>query len=61
MCIADIRKLSEVMEGRADVIVAGALILLEIMKIRGFAEATVSDRGVRYGIVIREWEKGMKK
>jgi len=61
MRIADIRKLSEVMEGRADVIVAGALILLEIMEIHGFTEATVSDRGVRYGIVIREWEKRTKK
>ena len=59
MRVAEIRKLSEVMEGRADVIVAGTLILLEIMEIHGFAEAIVSDRGVRYGIVIREWERTM--
>jgi exopolyphosphatase/guanosine-5'-triphosphate,3'-diphosphate pyrophosphatase len=57
MPVADIRELSEVMEGRADVIVAGALIMLEIMEMHGFGEAIVSDRGVRYGIVLREWER----
>ncbi len=55
--VAEIRRLSEVMEGRADVIVAGTLILQEIMETHGFEEAIVSDRGVRYGIVIREWER----
>jgi exopolyphosphatase / guanosine-5'-triphosphate,3'-diphosphate pyrophosphatase len=57
MRVAEIRQLSEVMEGRADVIVAGALIMLEIMRMHGLDEAIVSDRGVRYGIVIREWER----
>ena len=57
MPVAEIRKLSEALEGRADVIVAGALILLEIMEAHRFAEAIVSDRGVRYGIVLREWER----
>ena len=61
MRVAEIRKLSEVMEGRADVIVAGTLILQEIMETHGFEEAIVSDRGVRYGIVIREWERTMDK
>jgi len=56
MRVAEIRKLSEVMEGRADVIVAGALIMLEIMQAHGFTEAVVSERGVRYGMVIRDWE-----
>ncbi len=59
MRVAEIRKLSEVMEGRADVIVAGTLIMREIMETHGFEEAIVSDRGVRYGIVIREWERTM--
>ncbi len=52
-----IRKLSPVMEGRHDVITAGALILLSFMKHFDFNELIVSERGVRYGLAIREWEK----
>jgi exopolyphosphatase/guanosine-5'-triphosphate,3'-diphosphate pyrophosphatase len=53
----DIRTLSNATEGRADIITAGTLILLEFMKFRKFDELIVSERGVRYGIAIREWEK----
>jgi exopolyphosphatase / guanosine-5'-triphosphate,3'-diphosphate pyrophosphatase len=53
----EIRALSETTEGRADIITAGTLILLEFMKIGGFTELIVSERGVRYGIGIRELEK----
>ena len=52
-----IRALSEIMEGRADVITAGALILREVMEHFGFREMTVSERGVRYGLALREWER----
>jgi exopolyphosphatase/guanosine-5'-triphosphate,3'-diphosphate pyrophosphatase len=52
-----IRELSPVMEGRADVIVAGALILLEAMQQFGFEELVVSERGVRFGLALREAEK----
>jgi exopolyphosphatase/guanosine-5'-triphosphate,3'-diphosphate pyrophosphatase len=54
---AEILKLSPVMEGRADVITAGALILREIMAHYKFREMIVSERGVRYGLAIREWER----
>lgn len=54
---ARIRELSEVMEGRADIITAGALILHEVMTHAGFDEVIVSERGVRYGIALREWER----
>ena len=53
-----IRDLSDVMEGRADVITAGALILSEVMQHAGFDEVVVSERGVRYGLALREWERG---
>ncbi len=53
----DIRTLSNTTEGRADIITAGTLILLEFMKFRKFDELIVSERGARYGIAIREWEK----
>ncbi len=52
-----IRTLSEVLEGRNDVITAGALILREVMRHFGFTAMIVSERGVRYGLAIREWEK----
>jgi exopolyphosphatase / guanosine-5'-triphosphate,3'-diphosphate pyrophosphatase len=51
-----IRTLSGVMEGREDIITAGALILREVMAHLGFKEVVVSERGVRYGLVLREVE-----
>jgi exopolyphosphatase/guanosine-5'-triphosphate,3'-diphosphate pyrophosphatase len=52
-----IRDLSPVMEGRADVITAGALILQQMMEQCGFEELLVSERGVRYGLALREEKK----
>ena len=57
MRAAEIRKLSAVMEGRADIITAGALILLHVMTHFKFDKMIVSERGVRYGLAIREWER----
>jgi exopolyphosphatase/guanosine-5'-triphosphate,3'-diphosphate pyrophosphatase len=57
MRAAEIRKLSAIMEGRADIITAGALILLHVMTHFIFDKMIVSERGVRYGLAIREWEK----
>jgi exopolyphosphatase/guanosine-5'-triphosphate,3'-diphosphate pyrophosphatase len=57
MSAADILNLSTVMEGRADVMTAGALILREIMAHFKFQTMTVSERGVRFGLVLREWER----
>jgi exopolyphosphatase/guanosine-5'-triphosphate,3'-diphosphate pyrophosphatase len=39
---------------RADVIVAGALVLEELMLAAGFPAITVCERGVRHGLLIRE-------
>lgn len=57
MSAHEIRQLSNVMEGRSDVIIAGTLILREIMAHFGFDEIVVSERGVRYGLLVREWER----
>lgn len=54
---SQIRALSNVTEGRADILTAGALILLEFMKTVAAEELVVSERGVRYGVVLREWKK----
>ena len=54
----EIRALSDVMEGRSDVITAGALIAREFMEHFKFHNMLVSERGVRYGIALREAERG---
>ncbi len=53
----EILRLAEYMEGRNDIITAGAIMLEEIMGFLGAEEVIVSERGVRYGIALREWEK----
>lgn len=57
MTVEKILNLSHIMEGRADVITAGVLILREVMAHYEFKEMIVSERGVRYGLVLREWER----
>jgi exopolyphosphatase / guanosine-5'-triphosphate,3'-diphosphate pyrophosphatase len=51
----EIRALSNVLEGRADVITAGTLILQEAMESFHCSDMTVSERGLRYGLALREW------
>ncbi len=58
MKVSEILALGSFMPGRADVITAGASILRAILRKYGFPGVTVSERGVRYGIALREWEKG---
>jgi exopolyphosphatase/guanosine-5'-triphosphate,3'-diphosphate pyrophosphatase len=36
---------------RADVIVAGGVVVAEAIRLLGFDRLTVSDRGVRWGLV----------
>jgi exopolyphosphatase / guanosine-5'-triphosphate,3'-diphosphate pyrophosphatase len=58
---AEILREGDYMGGRNDIITAGAVILEEVMDFLRAVEITVSERGVRYGIAIREWEKMRKK
>jgi exopolyphosphatase/guanosine-5'-triphosphate,3'-diphosphate pyrophosphatase len=48
---------ASVLEGRADIIRAGTIILREFLSRYGFPSIIVSERGLRYGIVLREWER----
>jgi exopolyphosphatase/guanosine-5'-triphosphate,3'-diphosphate pyrophosphatase len=48
----EIGRYSEILPGRVDIIVAGILILLEVLKATGREEIIVSDRGLRYGIAL---------
>jgi exopolyphosphatase/guanosine-5'-triphosphate,3'-diphosphate pyrophosphatase len=53
MSVPAIRRLSTVMDGRADVMVAGTLIVREVMRRYSFEEMIVSERGLRYGLALR--------
>ncbi|MEQ1877900.1 MAG: Ppx/GppA phosphatase family protein [Bdellovibrionia bacterium] len=46
------KKVTGLDAGRADVIVAGGIILAETCDIMGVKEVTVSVRGIRYGVVL---------
>lgn len=54
---AERRKLPGLLEGRVDVIFAGATILERVMHYFGAECVLVSDRGVRWGLVYRELER----
>lgn len=55
--VAQRKELKGMMEGRADVICAGAMILERIMEHFGAASVVVSDQGVRWGLAWRELER----
>ena len=46
------RQLPGLHPGRADVIIAGGLILQAVLKCFGLSELTVSDRGLRWGVAL---------
>jgi exopolyphosphatase/guanosine-5'-triphosphate,3'-diphosphate pyrophosphatase len=52
MSIEQRKTLPGLPEKRADVIVAGAIILEEVLKFFGYQEALVSTKGVRYGLAL---------
>jgi exopolyphosphatase/guanosine-5'-triphosphate,3'-diphosphate pyrophosphatase len=55
--LAERKKLPGLPEGRADVIVAGAVILDRIMEQFESGSVVVSDQGVRWGLAWRELER----
>jgi exopolyphosphatase/guanosine-5'-triphosphate,3'-diphosphate pyrophosphatase len=55
--LASIKEFPQISEGRADILLAGILILREFLALMKLDEIVVSDRGLRYGIVLREMEK----
>lgn len=57
MTVDDIRKMPQVAAGRADVIFGGSLILSEFLHAGCFDSIAVSDRGLRYGLVLREAQR----
>lgn len=57
MTVDQIRSHVQVDPGRADIIFAGVMILKKIMEMQGMNKILVSERGLRFGIAIREFEK----
>jgi exopolyphosphatase/guanosine-5'-triphosphate,3'-diphosphate pyrophosphatase len=50
-----IRTFPQIQEGRADIILAGILILKECMKQLGVAGISASDRGLRFGMALHDF------
>jgi exopolyphosphatase/guanosine-5'-triphosphate,3'-diphosphate pyrophosphatase len=50
--VAERKKLAGLNPARADVILAGALLLETFMRIYGFKDLVVSNRGLRHGVVL---------
>lgn len=57
MQLEELYAMGDYMEGRADIIIPGILILQTFMEKFGFSKITVSTKGLRYGIFIREINK----
>jgi exopolyphosphatase/guanosine-5'-triphosphate,3'-diphosphate pyrophosphatase len=54
--VDEIKQIPQISAGRADIILAGILILLTAMDFFGIQTITVSDRGLRYGNLLRYLE-----
>jgi exopolyphosphatase/guanosine-5'-triphosphate,3'-diphosphate pyrophosphatase len=52
-----IRMFPQIQLGRADIILAGIMVLIEALKRFDVRGITTSDRGLRYGLVFREFSK----
>ena len=52
--IDQLRSIRQISPGREDILLAGVLILREFMEWGRLEEIRVSDRGLRYGIMLRE-------
>jgi exopolyphosphatase/guanosine-5'-triphosphate,3'-diphosphate pyrophosphatase len=50
--LEELKAIPQILPQRADIILAGILILTEVMKQIGVASVTASDRGLRYGILL---------
>ena len=57
MTLAELKHVSGLHPKRADVIVAGGIILETAMQYLGYDEVTVSDHGLRYGVFIDRFMK----
>jgi exopolyphosphatase/guanosine-5'-triphosphate,3'-diphosphate pyrophosphatase len=52
LTIDQIKKQPQIHPERADILLAGIIILREVLKKLNLSHITVSDRGLRYGLLI---------
>lgn len=52
--VEEMRAFPQILPGRADILLAGVVILLEVMDQLNIETMTVSDRGLRYGVALEE-------
>ena len=52
-----IRTFPQIQLGRADILLAGIIVLIEALKRFGVRGITTSDRGLRYGLALHEFSK----
>ncbi len=57
----DLQNTMRIDPGRADIILVGVAILKRICELRSISRIVVSERGLRYGVVMREWERGLER
>jgi exopolyphosphatase/guanosine-5'-triphosphate,3'-diphosphate pyrophosphatase len=57
---AQISSMSHAVAGREDIITVAVHILKEFMEFYQFSEVCVSTRGLRYGIILKEWDRLFK-
>ncbi len=55
--VEQISAIPQISAGRADIILAGIMILMGFMEKSGLKQITVSDRGLRYGIMLKDIER----
>lgn len=61
LTVEERKKIPHLPEHRADVIVAGLSLLLEILKLAGKKEFIVSSTGVRYGLVLEQFQQALNR
>ncbi len=59
--LKELREIMRIDPGRTDVILAGILILNRMMERRGVETCVVSERGLRYGIALRELHRSIDR
>lgn len=52
--VSQIVAFPQISPGRADILLAGIMVLMGYMEAAGLRRITVSDRGLRYGVLLRE-------
>jgi exopolyphosphatase / guanosine-5'-triphosphate,3'-diphosphate pyrophosphatase len=59
MTLDQLKSVPQILPQRADILLGGVVILTEVMKRMDVRQITVSDRGLRYGILLNEAQRAL--